>query len=591
MGRIRVLSDQIVNRIAAGEVVERPASVVKELVENSLDAGSSSVEIVVESGGKRRIRVRDDGCGMDRDDALLALERHATSKLSEAGDLEAISTLGFRGEALPSISAVSRLLLRSAVRDGQGSEIEVRAGRIVSVREAGLPRGTSIDVQSLFFNVPARRKFLRSEATEISHVLRWATRYALAWPGVRFSLRHGESHLLDLPGTASLEGRAARLFGPDAARRLVPFSLEREGARVHGLAGRPADAQPRRGAQHLFVNGRVVQDRVLSHAVAEAYANTVAGGRFPTVVLFLEIDPGGVDVNVHPQKLEVRFSRSSWVHDLVRDSLASTLSGRRAVPRLEDLRPSGSERVAEGAPASRDRGETPPAPPAAAWSAPGVEPEIRAIDLGDGREGEAGGLSFRRDERAAPVPLAQFRGAYILADDGEAVVVVDQHAAHERILFERFLRQVEEGAAETQALLFPLAVELLPHELAVVEEEIEEFRRLGFRLEAFGGNTVRLDAVPSLAAGVDAAALFRELVGEAGRSRSAASSVGSLRRRLVTTAACRAAVKASDPLSRGEMAALLESLFSTSSPTTCPHGRPVLFRLSFDEIERAFRRR
>jgi len=307
LGRIAVLSDGVIDRIAAGEVVERPASVVKELVENSLDAGARSIDVRLRNGGKSSIEIRDDGSGMDRDDALLAVERHATSKLASETDLEHIATLGFRGEALSSIAAVSRFLLTTARRDGEGTEVEVLGGRVESVREVGHPRGTTVRVERLFHNVPARRKFLRADATELTHALRWTTRHALAHPDRRFRLRHGERGLLDCDPTEELRERIAQIHGREFSDKLLPFTWEAEGLGVRGFAGRPVDALPRRDAQFLYVNGRVVQDRLLAHAVSRAYGNTMAPGRHPALFLFLEIDPEAVDVNVHPQKTEVRF--------------------------------------------------------------------------------------------------------------------------------------------------------------------------------------------------------------------------------------------------------------------------------------------
>ncbi len=596
VGKIRVLDDALINRIAAGEVVERPASVVKELVENAIDAGATSIAVGVEDGGKRRIRVSDDGSGMDRDDALLALERHATSKLAGPEDLDAIATLGFRGEALPSIAAVSRFLLRSAPWDGQGTEIEVRGGRIVSVREAGIPRGTSVEVASLFFNIPARRKFLKSEATELSHIVRVVARHALARPGVAFALEHGGRRLLEVPAAATLEERARYVLGGDAAGRLAGFRLERGGAIARGLAGRPVDASARRDAQYVFVNGRAVQDRTVSHALAEAYGNTVARDRFPAVILFLDLDPAVVDVNVHPQKLEVRFARASEVHDLVRDAVAATLGGERIVPRLSELRRSPAEQGSVARAVGRflerhddEQGGPRPSPPPR-WTVADPGASAPAPETEPHPTPPAPSLAGLLEEGTA-VPLAQLRDSYVIAEDRDGLVIVDQHAAHERILFERLLAEAEANRVETQPLLLPLAIELPRHERVLLEEEIEEFRRLGFHVESFGGDTVRLDAVPAVVAELDAASILRELIGEAARARSATAAAMPLRHRLVTTAACKAAIKIHRPLSREEMRSLLDALMRCASPTTCPHGRPVLFRLGLAEVERAFRRR
>jgi DNA mismatch repair protein MutL len=591
LGRIRVLSDGVINRIAAGEVVERPASVVKELVENSLDAGARSIDVRVRSGGKASIEIRDDGHGMDRDDALLAVERHATSKLATAADLDDVRTLGFRGEALASIAAVSQFTLRTAVRDGEGTEVEVDGGRVRTVREVGHPRGTTVRVDRLFFNVPARRKFLRAEATELSHVVRWLTRYALGGANCRFVLHHGERRILECEPTTELLQRIAQINGREFADKLLPFDWRAEALAVHGFAGRPVDALPRRDAQHLFVNGRAVQDRLLSHAVAQAYGNTMAPGRHPALFLFLEMDRGAVDVNVHPQKTEVRFRESSRVHEVVRATLLEALSQAGAVPTLTELRTGvGAPLTAVKDAALRYLATHEPAAGAGRLPVPGSPGEREPPAYGDTTPTA---VSIERDSVSGreAVPLAQFRESYIVAQDAGGLVLVDQHAAHERVLFERYLDDAESNRVEVQQLLFPVTLELSPHEAVLVEREREEFTRLGFRLEPFGDRTVRLEGVPSVAAGVDPAALFRELLGEASEARAAVSEVGVLRRRLVTTAACQAAIKIHHPLTVPAMQALLDDLYAVRNPTTCPHGRPVLFRLSMEEIERAFRRR
>jgi len=598
LGRIKVLADHLINRIAAGEVVERPASVVKELVENSLDAGARSIRVQLDAGGKQLIRVSDDGCGMDRDDALLALERHATSKIAQAADLNGIRSLGFRGEALSSIAAVSRLRLQTATRAGAGTEVEVRGGRIEAVREAGLAQGTAITVERLFFNVPARRKFLRAEATELAHVVRLMTRFALAYPELQFTLEHGGRTLLTAGSTDERLDRIAQLFGASLARRLIPFEGRAADVAVRGFAGRPVDSLPRREGQHLFVNGRAVSDRVLNHAVSAAYGNTMPRGRHPAVFVFVELDPAAVDVNVHPQKTEVRFRRSGDVHDLLRDSLHAALGEPAAVPRLEELRStSGQPSSAQFSGRSYELREGRPEPasadgtPVARHSAAAPSPGPAELEIGAVVEARANGATRRTDEATRAVPLAQFQDSYIVAQDPQGLMLVDQHAAHERVLFERYLQEAERNRVEVQQLLFPVTVELAAHEKLILDEEVDEFRRLGFRVEPFGAHTVRLDGVPAVAAEVDPESLLRELLGEAAGARSASADVGALRHRLVTSAACQAAIKIHHPLSRPEMQRLLDDLFGAASPTTCPHGRPIVFRLSLEEIERAFRRR
>jgi DNA mismatch repair protein MutL len=604
VSRIRVLSDALIDRIAAGEVVERPASVVKELIENSLDADAAAIEVECAGGGRRLIQVSDDGCGMDRDDALLAVQRHATSKLASISELDSIATFGFRGEALSSIAAVSRFTLRTSPVDGGGTEIEVHGGKIHAVREAGLPRGTTVRAERLFFNVPARRKFLRSEATELGHIARLMTRFALAHPRRRFALVHGGRMLLRVDPAQDLLGRIAEIYGREFAEKLMRFDLSAPGLRVHGFAGRPAEALPRRDGQHFFVNGRAIQDRMLLHAVSQAYGNTMPRGRHPSLFLFLDCDPSTVDVNVHPQKTEVRFGQPSAIHDVAARAVASALSDRTAVPALGDLRPSPAasaplERVEQALTRSLQREPHP------AERFRTTEPAGERLRYASSPESVRRGLKFEgapagataprlgEPEPRSPsvVPLAQYRNSYILAQDADGLMLVDQHAAHERVLFERYLEQAAADRVEVQKLLFPVTVELTPAEHVVLERELEEFRRLGFVIEPFGEHTVRIDGVPAVAAELDPRELLMEMLGEAGSLRSTVADSLSLRRKLVTSAACQAAIKVNHPLERLAMQRLLDDLFRTVNPSTCPHGRPLVFRLTHDEIERAFKRR
>ncbi len=588
MGRIHVLSDALVNRIAAGEVVERPAAVVKELLENAIDAGARSIAVACEAGGVQRISVDDDGMGMDRDDAVLAFERHATSKIRRPEDLDAIETLGFRGEALASIAAVARVRLLTSTGDGPGTEVEVHAGTIRGVRPVGRARGTTIEVARLFANVPARRKFLRSEATELTHIARVVHRAALCRPELRLRLAHGGRVLLAVEPASDLLERLAQVHGRELARRLLPVEAAWAEWSVSGFVGRPADAAPRRDSAHLFVNGRPVQDRLLTHALAAAYANTMPAGRSPWAFVFLRLTPALVDVNVHPQKLEVRFRRAGETHDGLRDAVHGALGGdAAAVPSLGDLR---GERAWPRLDAPGDAREPDLAPP----RAPVVAEPLPTSTWHDpvapcGAHGETPQPRLAGESRAKP--LAQYDASYIVATDDQGLLLVDQHAAHERILFERFLAEARDNRVEVQRLLFPRTVELTAAELLALERDAAELRRLGFLVEPFGGASVRIDGVPALAAALDPPSLIREIAGEAARARSASADTDSLRHRLVTTAACRAAIKIHHPLTHPEMQRLLDDLFAAESPTTCPHGRPVVFRLPHAEIERAFRRR
>ncbi|MCP3979947.1 MAG: DNA mismatch repair endonuclease MutL [bacterium] len=597
MGQIRVLDDRLIDRIAAGEVVERPASIVKELVENSLDAGARSIEVTLAGGGVKLIRVADDGCGMDREDARTSLERHATSKLRETEDLGAIATLGFRGEALSSIAAVSRFRLSSSVEDGAGTEIEVQGGEIRDVRDVGRPRGTTMEIERLFYNVPARKKFLRTEATELSHIVRLVTRYALAYPAIRFRLEQGGRELLRTDPCDRLEERIAQIYGREFVERLLPFDYSDGVNRAHGYAGRPVEGTSRRDGQHFFVNGRSVQDRTLMHAVGAAYGNTMPRGRFPAMFLLVDVDPADVDVNVHPQKTEVRFRQSSQIHDLVRRAVSSSLSHDSAVPDLADLRPEGKSEELSGVlrAAKRYLDVRDSAPSASGWQGGAVEGRTRG-DAPPPAAVQSGWIDAAQEEaEEAParraVPLAQYRDSYVVAQDEQGILLVDQHAAHERVLFERYMEDAEQDRVEVQRLMFPLTLELTPDERVLLEEEADEFRRLGFQFEPFGGETYRLDAVPAVAGDLDPAQLVAELIGEAREARSATLDVAQLRRQLITSAACQAAIKVNYPLTRDTMQRLLDDLFRTENPTSCPHGRPALFRLGLDEIERAFGRR
>ena len=590
MSSIKRLPDHVIDRIAAGEVVERPASVVKELLENSLDAQATRIVIELKNGGKSSILVDDDGLGMSAEEARLCVERHATSKLFTAEDLEQISTFGFRGEALSSIAAVSVFLLRTQRDGSKGVELSIRGGDLEAEREIADARGTRIRVDRLFFNVPARRKFLRADATELGHIVRLITRAALARPDVTFRLDHSGQMLLDTPRAADSSERMGQIFGRERARKMLPIELESDGLRVHGFAGRPVDGLPRRDAQHVFVNGRIVSDRVLQHAINTAYGETMARGRYPAMVLFVDADPDVVDVNVHPQKNEVRFSASQQVHETVRHAIRSALQGAGSVPDLAELRPDRAEGpIAPGgigdatlAYLQQHRDADPPH----AWSArePGGSPIARPpTPLIDSTRME--------DPASAAMPLGQYLESYIVAQDREGILLVDQHAAHERVLFEKYLAAAEKDVVEVQTLMFPQTTELSPDEHAWLMSELDEFRRIGFRVEPFGGTTVRVLAIPAVAGGADPLDLIRELLGEAASAATAARDTGTLRRKLITTAACHAAIKVNYPLSRPAMQRLLDDLFRVENPSTCPHGRPALFRIGLEEIERAFRRR
>lgn len=615
MPRIHRLPPELANQIAAGEVVERPASVVKELVENALDAGARRIAIEIDRGGKRLIRVEDDGAGMEPEDARLALERHATSKIRSADDLAAICTLGFRGEALPSIASVSRLVLRTRARGAAaGIELRVEAGLVVAEREAGAPEGTAVEVADLFFNLPARRKFLKADAAESAQVSRLVAQLALAYPEVGFRLTSAGRPVLHCPPVGDLRSRFYQLYGdrPD----LVEVRKEVAGLRLTGFVAALGDHGPVRGAQNLFVNRRIVRDRTLAHAIGAAYAVATIKERSPEAHLFLELPADRVDVNVHPTKAEVRFLEPSLVHEVLRRAVGEAIGAGRP-PELS-LRPD--------VPAAPATGPVPVAPALQgaldAWAGrggwpsrpdPAVQPAAAAIPAADrpwtgaqppaGSRAGMGGASATTgtrevghvDRHAAiaavrpMVPLGQFRDTYIIAVDAEGLCIVDQHVAHERVLFEQIVEQLTTGPLASQRLLQPVVLELAPAERAALRIHRADLDRLGFEVEEFGGRAVRIGAVPALLGVEQAAAAVKALADDLeGLDRG--TGVGEALRRLAATMACHAAVKANQPLTREMMTYLLQELRRTAYSSVCPHGRPVVLRITRREIEKNFQR-
>ena len=579
MGTIRVLEEIVASQIAAGEVVERPASVVKELVENALDAGAARIEVEVEGGGADRIRVSDDGSGMEGDDARLAFERHATSKIRSASDLQAIATYGFRGEALPSIASVSRTTLTTSPGgSGGGTRVRIACGAVVSVEPAPHPRGTTVEVEALFESTPARRKFLRTRATETGRVADLLARLAVANPGVSFVMKSGGRALASWPAVPGLGERVAQLLGPEESRALVDVDRREGGMRLRGLASSPSLQRTTSRDEHLFVNGRPIQDRRLLHAVQEAYVTLLPRGRFPVLYLFLEIPATEVDVNVHPAKAEVRFLRASAVHGLVRDALAAALGASRPfaryemAPRLDAARHGnvwGPQAGGPGVPHALAEPSPPPPGGTSRLQAGREDPLIDSVPI---------------------APLAQFRESYILASAPDGLVILDQHAAHERVLYERYLAQSRAGRIERQRLLFPLTLDLSPSRRLAFEAAAASLEELGFGLSPFGDDTLRVDEVPALVGSADPARLVQGLLDEL-LEWSKAEGIERLRHRVVASAACHAAVTANQPLDGARMRQLVSDLMRTEHPMTCPHGRPALLRLGLDQLEREFRRR
>ncbi len=590
MSRIRVLPEELASRIAAGEVVERPASVVKELVENALDAGATRVEVVLENGGRRLMRIVDDGCGMDRDDALLAFEQHATSKIPRDSDLSEIPTFGFRGEALAAIGSCARVSLVTAEQDGEGTKVVFENGKMRDVQATGAPRGTSIEVRGLFAAMPARRKFLRSAATELGHVVKFLEQQALALPEVHFSLEQ-ERKILDLFPVTDPSERVGQLLGPDFLDQALHLDGEHENLSVEAWLVRSGTGTGRVNQLSFLVNGRVVSDRTLSHSVREAGRRLFGVDKTPAGVVVLDLPPGEVDVNVHPAKREVRFARASEVHDIVRDLLCAESFRQRAFgPALD--REEGESRLAVTAPAPS--GSVPPPGPSP-WlheSATAEKVEPRAWE-GARLPGAIEPTGAKPYQAASPATglgsgrriLGQHRNTYILVEDEQGLVVVDQHCAHERVLFEQVMAQLEEGVTR-QALLEPVVVELPRRLLPVLEERSEDLLKLGFEVEAFGEQSVALRAVPAAAGSADPAELLRELAVQEIPASSQVSRV----ERLAATIACKAAVKAGFPLGAERMRWLVDQLYEAEVPTTCPHGRVALLRLSDRDLDHRFGR-
>ena len=664
MGRIHVLSEVVANKIAAGEVVERPASVVKELLENSLDAEATRIKINVEAGGKKLIQITDNGCGMVRDDAMLAFERHATSKIKSAEDLLSVATLGFRGEALPSIASVSRLRLETcAPGETAGTVVEINGGKIARVEEAGLPLGTSITVRDLFFNTPARKKFLKSESTELSHIASLVTHYALAHPDKHFELHSATNAVLVAPPVVGYSERVYQVFGKETLDQLIPVAamqpLERVGLpqpppwrreaeedaepkdpgemRIHGFVSKPEIQKLNRNSIYVFVNGRLIRDRLIQHALTEAYRNIIPPTVYPVVLLFLELPTGEVDVNVHPSKTEVRFRQQSVMHDFVRESTRGALMKARPVPQFmteirahatagasltpgpltpgarEDWAPSSGPALAVAPPAWQTEPTTaagvtlqPPAPlPASArfQFEGGIAVEANAaIPVARGLEAipaipdngcapalEAHEKEPTLDSLATLRPLGQIRNSFILAVNEEGLWIVDQHVAHERILFERVLKQRAVQRVESQRLLMPIVLELSPAQQAVFNEISDELQHNGFEAEPFGARSVAVKVAP---AGVDAAAveqMLHELLDQISREEQSLN-LGKIRTRIAASIACHAAIKVNMPLEQNKMEWLLAELAKADHPYACPHGRPVVLRYSVKDIQKAFKR-
>jgi DNA mismatch repair protein MutL len=589
MSIITRLSQELANQIAAGEVVERPASVVKELVENAIDAGARRLAIHVELGGKKQVRVEDDGDGMDPDDARLAIERHATSKIRRADDLAAITTLGFRGEALPSIASVSHFLLRTrAAGQDSGTEIRVNGGAVASVAEVGAAEGTVVQVDDLFYNLPARRKFLKSDSAESAQVSRIVTQLSLAYPEVGFSLTSGGRKVLAFPPAGSFHDRLYQVYGDRTD--LIEVRKEAGGLRVTGYVAALADHGPTRGPQNVFINRRIVKDRTIAHAIIDAYSVASIKERSPEVHLFIEMPLEAVDVNVHPTKAEVRFRDQSLVHEVVRRALMDAL-GQGGVPELQ-LRPENAVQspvvmsipgmLSSGAYPNRWMPDTVRLKPDTAYVPGETAAPSSYVASGFGRSAPAPDIR-------PMIPLGQFRDTFIIAVDDEGVAIIDQHVAHERVLFERVMERLSRGPLESQRLLVALVIDVAPSAHQALVGRAAELERLGFEIEGFGSGTIKVSAVPALLKTEDSSNALLALAEDLeGLDRGA--QVQDALQRIAATTACHAAVKANYPLTYEKMAHILDELRATAYSTVCPHGRPVMLRLTRREIEKNFDR-
>jgi DNA mismatch repair protein MutL len=639
MSVIRILPEAVANKIAAGEVVERPASVVKELLENSLDAGAQRIAISVEAGGKRLIRVDDDGCGMNHDDALLAFERHATSKIRDADDLFAISTLGFRGEALPSIAAVSRLVLETREQsESAGTRLEIAGGKLRDVKEVARDAGTLIEVRDLFFNTPARRKFLKSESTELGHIAQLVTHYALAHPEKSFRLTSLTNDIVNVAPVATSRERVYQMMGGKLLEQMVDIApLERrlpipQGAedeppgaeppevRVSGFVSRPEVQKLNRNSIYFFVNRRLVRDRLILHAVTEAYRNILPSSVFPVALIFLRLPAGEVDVNVHPSKTEVRFRNSGFIHDFVRDSIRQGLVAsqpvaafplpRRAASPQDEVATEATEKLGDETPVMRGPGfpfevsKSPGSPPARAFpagrdfllSSRQPAPVTGKLPL-DAALSAYAPAQTSPTESATPasefpadlVPLGQVQESFIVATNADGLWIVDQHVAHERVLFERHLKMRRDKKVAGQRLLLPIVVELRPEQQATFQEIAEELTANGFEVEPFGQRTVAVKTAPADIRTEDVEKLLLEILDGVG-PEARGISLESLRGKIAASVSCHAAIKINMALDDTKMKWLLRELARTECPMTCPHGRPIVLKYSMRDIQKAFKR-
>ena len=637
MPKIRILPELLVNKIAAGEVVERPASLAKELLENAIDADATRIQLTIEDGGKRLIRVTDDGCGMSADDLQLAVTPHATSKLAGEDDLYRIGTLGFRGEALPSIGAVSHLRIVSRPNDSdEAAEIRVAAEKIQTCQAAGAPPGTTVEVRDLFFNVPARRKFLRATSTETGHLSEQFARIALAHPDVALEMLNGKRLTQRLPAHQDRLERIAALFGPELAEDLIHIERNERGLDIQGYAAPPARSKATAAGQYIFVNGRFIRDRVLNFAIREAYRGLLEHNRYPIVFLFLTLDPSRLDVNVHPTKIEVRWQDSNLIRSQVLSALRETFlrtdltpalltdsqrppideADREAIrhdiaAQLKTMTPAGvppapslaaTQRGAElraasaSSPPTRAAGASPPSIDAATlwrslYEAPTEPPQAAPADPGQPQSADATHHPAETPTPAPPQrrPAIQLHNTYLVTETNDGLMIIDQHALHERILYEQPRRRLTTGPLESQRLLLPETLEVTPRQLAVLEERADLLGQLGIEITPFGSNSAAVQAFPSLLADTDVRAFTRDLIDKLDIPEDQPHAE-SLIHELLDMMACKAAIKAGDPLTPEEIDTLIANKHLIEKGSTCPHGRPTTLQMNLRELEKQFKR-
>ena len=619
MGRIRLLPETVASQVAAGEVVERPASVVKELIENSIDAGARKIDVIIRRGGISLVRVIDDGCGMDRDDALLSLERHATSKIRTATDLQAVATLGFRGEALPSIASVSRFRLTTREAHAvAGTEIIVNGGKLDVVRDGGEAPGTQVEVRSLFYNLPARRKFLRSENTESRNIEHQIHLQVIGHPQIGFSLLRDDRALFQLPAAATLSDRIRDLFGVELLQRLVGVAeTPSPKIRISGFIGQAGLSRKTRTQQLVFVNGRAIESGLITAAIREGYHTALMKGQYPVTFLFLELDPASVDVNVHPAKREVRFRDPTGVREAIVQCIRQTLEARRtawqekfrapvSLPTVVGkIAPDLRLRPEESAPEELHRelphlGSVVAAKAAVAGVAdpsrvPAPEIAGQAHRL-PGAHADSASEALALQQHAGRAAEQHFqiigvlRKLYVLMENVDGLVLVDQHAAHERILFEELRRRMEEQGVPAQKLLLPQTFDMPPRDADWIEQNLSTLQRMGIGIESFGPNNFKIDSLPSFLSVSDAAQFMRKVIDDL-KSASNTTSAMRLGEEMIAKSVCRHAVKANDPLRYPEVEKLIRDLLDCDLPYCCPHGRPTMIQISLAELEKKFGRK